>query len=84
MPIYQVLRLGRGAIIELDACEQDAVSILQGYRCRERQPYRRQCGRIAPVTAKYALSGRSQGAEVAPNLSQAGVGAGLVPQHPIC
>lgn len=28
MPIYQVLRLGRGAIIELDAMEEDAVSIL--------------------------------------------------------
>jgi flagellar motor switch protein FliN/FliY len=28
MPIHQVLRLGRGAIIELDASEEDAVSIL--------------------------------------------------------
>ena len=28
MPIHQVLRLGRGAIIELDASEADAVSIL--------------------------------------------------------
>ena len=28
MPIYQVLRLGRGAIIELDASEEDEVSIL--------------------------------------------------------
>jgi flagellar motor switch protein FliN/FliY len=28
MPIHQVLRLGRGAIIELDASETDAVSIL--------------------------------------------------------
>ncbi len=28
MPIYQVLRLGRGAIIELDATEDDAVNIL--------------------------------------------------------
>ena len=28
MPIHQVLRLGRGAIIELDAMEEDAVSIL--------------------------------------------------------
>lgn len=28
MPIHQVLRLGRGAIIELDAGEDDAVSIL--------------------------------------------------------
>ena len=27
-PIHQVLRLGRGAIIELDAMEEDAVSIL--------------------------------------------------------
>ena len=28
MPVHQVLRLGRGAIIELDASEEDAVSIL--------------------------------------------------------
>ncbi len=28
MPIHQVLRLGRGAIIELDATEDDAVRIL--------------------------------------------------------
>jgi flagellar motor switch protein FliN/FliY len=28
MPIHQVLRLGRGAIIELDATEDDEVSIL--------------------------------------------------------
>ncbi|MGE3148754.1 MAG: FliM/FliN family flagellar motor switch protein [Pseudorhodoplanes sp.] len=28
MPIHQVLRLGRGAIIELDASEDDDVSIL--------------------------------------------------------
>jgi flagellar motor switch protein FliN/FliY len=28
MPIHQVLRLGRGAIIELDATENDEVSIL--------------------------------------------------------
>jgi flagellar motor switch protein FliN len=28
MPVHQVLRLGRGAIIELDAAEDDAVKIL--------------------------------------------------------
>jgi flagellar motor switch protein FliN/FliY len=28
MPVHQVLRLGRGAIIELDASEDDPVSIL--------------------------------------------------------
>ena len=28
MPIHQVLRLGRGAIIELEASEDDAVQIL--------------------------------------------------------
>jgi flagellar motor switch protein FliN/FliY len=28
MPIHQVLRLGRGAIIELDATEEDDVKIL--------------------------------------------------------
>ncbi len=27
MPVHQVLRLGRGAIIELDATEDDAVTI---------------------------------------------------------
>ncbi len=28
MPVHQVLRLGRGAIIELDSSEDDAVAIL--------------------------------------------------------
>jgi flagellar motor switch protein FliN/FliY len=28
MPIHQVLRLGRGAVIELDSSESDAVKIL--------------------------------------------------------
>jgi flagellar motor switch protein FliN/FliY len=28
MPVHQVLRLGRGAIIELEATEEDAVNIL--------------------------------------------------------
>ena len=28
MPVHQVLRLGRGAIIELDAAEDDEVSVL--------------------------------------------------------
>ena len=28
MPIHQVLRLGRGAIIELDSTEEDAVHVL--------------------------------------------------------
>ena len=28
MPVHQVLRLGRGAIIELDASEEDEVNIL--------------------------------------------------------
>lgn len=28
MPVHQVLRLGRGAIIELDATEEDDVKIL--------------------------------------------------------
>jgi flagellar motor switch protein FliN len=30
MPIHQALRLGRGAIIELDASEEDEVTILAG------------------------------------------------------
>jgi flagellar motor switch protein FliN/FliY len=28
MPVHQVLRLGRGAIIELESTEEDAVNIL--------------------------------------------------------
>ena len=28
MPVHQVLRLGRGAIIELDSSEEDAVNVL--------------------------------------------------------
>ena len=32
MPIHQVLRLGRGAIIELDASEEDEVRILANNR----------------------------------------------------
>ena len=28
MPVHQVLRLGRGAVIELDTTEEDAVSVL--------------------------------------------------------
>ena len=28
MPVHQVLRLGRGAIIELDSSEDDAVNVL--------------------------------------------------------
>lgn len=28
MPIHQILRLGRGAVIELDSSEEDEVSIL--------------------------------------------------------
>jgi flagellar motor switch/type III secretory pathway protein FliN len=38
MPIHQMLRVGRGTIIELDASEENG---------RERQSYRRQCRRIA-------------------------------------
>ena len=32
MPVHQVLRLGRGAIIELDASEEDEVRILANNR----------------------------------------------------
>lgn len=32
MPVHQVLRLGRGAIIELDASEDDEVKILANNR----------------------------------------------------
>ncbi len=39
MPIHQVLRLGRGAIIELDASEEDPASVLaMGCRWR-REPW---------------------------------------------
>ena len=31
MPVHQVLRLGRGAIIELEATEEDEVKILANY-----------------------------------------------------
>ncbi len=31
MPVHQVLRLGRGAIIELEASEDDEVAILANY-----------------------------------------------------
>ena len=34
MPIHQVLRLGRGAVIELDASEEDEVRILAGLLAR--------------------------------------------------
>jgi hypothetical protein len=47
MPIHQVLRLGRGAIIELDSSEPDEVRILANnlpvtkrLRHHERQPHR--------------------------------------------
>ena len=46
MPIHQVLRLGRGAIIELEASEDDEVhprqqlSGGQGHRDRQRKPHR--------------------------------------------
>jgi flagellar motor switch protein FliN len=65
MPIHQVLRLGRGAIIELDAMEEDAVSILannlpvaKGTVGRERQPHCRQRGRIASPASRYPVNGR--------------------------
>ena len=47
MPIHQALRLGRGAIIELDASEEDEVRILvnnfpvaRGTVVVQRQPHR--------------------------------------------
>ena len=47
MPVHQVLRLGRGAIIELDATEDDEVAILannfpvaKGTVVVQRQPHR--------------------------------------------
>ena len=59
MPVHQVLRLGRGAIIELDASEDDEVehprqqlSGRQGHRGGERQPHR---GR-SQGTARRALA----------------------------
>ena len=47
MPVHQVLRLGRGAIIELDTSEDDEVAILannfpvaRGHGGGQRQPHR--------------------------------------------
>jgi Type III flagellar switch regulator (C-ring) FliN C-term len=63
MPIHQVLRLGGGAIIELDASEEDAVSIL-AIICRwpggERQPHCGQRGRTASPSSRYAMIGLSK------------------------
>ena len=64
MPIHQVLRLGRGAIIELDASEDDEVSILannfpvaKGTVVVQRQPHRGRGQGTAAAPGRHALSG---------------------------
>jgi len=63
MPIHQVLRLGRGASIELDASEEDAVSILANNLPvakrnggGEWQSYRSQRGRTVSPSSRYAMN----------------------------
>jgi flagellar motor switch protein FliN/FliY len=90
MPIHQVLRLGRGAIIELDASEEDAVSILANNLPvakgggRERKPHRGERGGTAAAPPTHALTQPRQGFVAARKLSLLRAPAGLVPQHPIC
>ena len=93
MPIHQVLRLGRGAIIELDAMEEDAVSILannlpvakgtvvvKGNRIAVRP----NCFPGLPICGEWLPQGAGQGSDAATKISGSGVIAGLVPQLPIC
>ena len=63
MPIHQVLRLGRGAIIELDASEDDDVHILANnlpvaarHRGGERQPHRRRGQAASAALARRRLT----------------------------
>ena len=79
MPIHQVLRLGRGAIIELESSEEDAVHILANNLPVAKGTVVVNGNRIAvevnglmPPPAGYALS------------FPARPKAGLVPQDPIC
>ena len=60
MPIHQVLRLGRGAIIELDATEDDEVRILANNFPVARGTVVVQGNRIA-VEVKELLPRRSDG-----------------------
>ena len=78
MPVHQVLRLGRGAIIELDASETDAVSILANNLPVAKGTVVVNGNRIAVNVAELlpafaaAKSGLRRGCP------------GLVPLHPIC
>ena len=93
MPIHQVLRLGRGAIIELDAMEEDAVSILannlpvakgtvvvKGNRIAVRP----NCFPGLPISGEWPALRAGQGPDAATKISVSRVIAGLVPQLPIC
>ena len=99
MPIHQVLRLGRGAIIELESAEDDAVSILannlagrQGHGGGQWQSHRGRGWHADAAPARYALR-----AGIRPVLDAFEVRAfgrktaptfaeraALVPQDPIC
>ena len=66
MPIHQVLRLGRGAIIELDAMEEDAVSILANNLPVAKgtvvvKGTALPSGRIASPASRYAVNGFLKG-----------------------
>ena len=61
MPVHQVLRLGRGAIIELESTEDDEVKILAnnmpiaaGQGRGQRQPHRRRSEEDAAARARHA------------------------------
>ena len=90
MPIHQVLRLGRGAIIELDASEEDAVSILANNLPVAKGTVVVNGNRIAVspncfgdhLTCVDRTATRVSGCTKIK--SSAGRVAGLVPQHPIC
>ena len=90
MPIHQVLRLGRGAIIELDASEEDAVSILANNLPVAKGTVVVNGNRIAvnvaellprPHTCVDPAAARVCGCT---EISLRRAPAGLVPQHPIC
>ena len=94
MPIHQVLRLGRGAIIELDAMEEDAVSILANnlpvakgtvvVRATALPSTWPNCFPGLPICGEWLPQGAGQGSDAATKISGSGVVAGLVPQLPIC
>ena len=90
MPVHQVLRLGRGAIIELDASEDDEVSILannlpvaKGTVVVNGNRIAVEVKRAAAAPARHALSGRAQALMSPENRALRGV-LGPCPAGPIC